>query len=349
MVEAERRGAPWPGAVAVSGGSDSLALMMLLANWAKARNAAAPAVLTVDHGLRKDSARDARMVLERANVAKLKAHNLRWRGVKPKSDIEAEARRARYRLMGAWCAKHGVKGLYVAHTLEDQAETFLLRLARGSGIDGLSAMRYVASLPSQENGGMVVVRPLLGIRRERLRGYLTEIGQSWIEDPMNADPRFARVRIRAAWPALTGIGLLPSRIAAAAEHLARAREALDLQTQSLIAEACRLERDIVFLDAARLASAPREIGMRALAAVLMDVSAADYRPRFERLERLYTLICAGQLKSGRTLHGCRIAPAKKEAAAFFGPATLLVAPEGAVSRRPDAPGKREFEHKSAGN
>jgi tRNA(Ile)-lysidine synthase len=319
-------GAPWPGAVAVSGGGDSLALMYLLTRWANARKVPAPIVLTVDHGLRKGSAEDARAVVARAKDAGLGAHLLRWLGAKPDSDIEAQARDARYRLMGGWCRKRGVSGLYLAHSLEDQAETFLLRLARGSGIDGLSAMAAVAPLPSRESEGVVVVRPLLQIRRQVLRDYLTEMGQSWVEDPMNSDPRFARVQVRAAWPALESLGLSPLRIAAAAGHLARAREALERDTRVLIGATCRAGPTGVLLDAEGLARAPREIGLRALASVLMQVSSNTYRPRFERLERLYALVCEGSSKNGRTLHGCRIVRAKK-IDAVFGPGTLLIVPE----------------------
>jgi tRNA(Ile)-lysidine synthase len=148
MAKVAALGAQWPGAVAVSGGGDSIALMLLLAAWARAQETPAPIVLTVDHGLRKGSARDARNVLARSKAAGLEAHVLTWRGNKPSADIEAAARDARYRLLGMWCLAHRIRSLYVAHSLEDQAETFLLRLARGSGIDGLSAMAPVARFPS---------------------------------------------------------------------------------------------------------------------------------------------------------------------------------------------------------
>ena len=104
-------------------------------------------VLTVDHGLRKDSARDARQVARWAKAAGLKAVTLTWRGDKPKTGVEAAARDARYRLMGAWLKKHKITTLLVGHTQDDQAETFLLRLARGSGLDGLSAMQPHAPWP----------------------------------------------------------------------------------------------------------------------------------------------------------------------------------------------------------
>jgi tRNA(Ile)-lysidine synthase len=124
-----------PIAIAVSGGGDSIALMHLLRDYAKSRKLAPPIVLTVDHGLRKNSAKDAKQVAGWAKAAGLKAHVLTWAGAKSKTGIEAAARDARYRLMGDWLVKKKIATLHVGHTQDDQAETFLLRLARGSGLD----------------------------------------------------------------------------------------------------------------------------------------------------------------------------------------------------------------------
>ncbi|MBI1331174.1 MAG: tRNA lysidine(34) synthetase TilS [Alphaproteobacteria bacterium] len=325
-------GAPWPGAIGVSGGADSMALMHLLADWAQARGVSAPVVLSVDHGLRKDSGDDAKRVMKAARAAGLESHVLSWEGAKPKADIEAEARNARYALMGAWCRERGVTGHYVAHTEDDQAETFLLRLARGSGLDGLSAMRTVAAFPLAGYAELCVVRPLLEFRRMDLRAFLKKRGQDWIEDPMNADPRFARSRLRAAWPALEDLGLTVPRIADAAAHLGRARAALEEVTGDLFRRAVRLEDQQAFVDPLRLKMAMREVGLRVLAEVLSRVSGEAYRPRFESLERLFDAIVGGTLGGGATLHGCRVAPAAK-AQAYFGSATLVVAPEPARSAR----------------
>jgi len=311
---------PWPCTVAVSGGGDSLALMLMLA---RAKKKPAPIVLTVDHGLRPDSAKDAKSVLRTAKKLGLDAHLLSWKGAKPKSDIEAAAREARYRLMGEWCLKHKIENLYLAHTLEDQAETFLLRLARGSGLDGLCAMQRIAPYPLPGFGELKLVRPLLGETRANLRATLKKAGLKWRDDPMNEDPRFARVRIRKAWPQLEELGLSPARIAAAASHLARAREALEEATAALIASSCRFEDGKVLLDGAALARSPREIGLRALAALLGRVGGRTYRPRFERLERLFDSLADGQ---PATLHGCRIAPAPRKSARF-GSKTLQILPE----------------------
>jgi tRNA(Ile)-lysidine synthase len=300
--------------------------MFLLADWARAAAKPAPVVLTVDHGLNPDSERIARDVFRRAKAAGLKSELLVWKDKKPKADIEAAARQARYRLIGDWCHAHKIAGVYAAHTLEDQAETFLLRLSRGSGLDGLSAMRPVALYPVPGFDDLRVVRPLLGMRRLELRAYLAARKEAWVEDPMNADPKFARVRMRQAWPMLEELGLSSSRIAGAARHLARAREALDHATENLLARASRIRDGHVLLDPSRLAAAPREIGLRAFAWLLSRVSREPYRPRFERLERLFDAICRGELVAARTLHGCRIAPAGQPEAAF-GPHTLVIARE----------------------
>lgn len=293
--------APWPGAVAVSGGADSLALMHLLAAWAKSARRKAPVVLTVDHGLRENSAADARKVARWARAAGLKATVLTWKGDKPTADVEAQARAARYRLMAQWCRANGIAALYAGHTRDDQVETFMLRLARGSGLDGLAAMRAVSPCPGHAD--IALVRPLLGFARDMVRAGIGER----IEDPMNADLRFGRVRVREA---LAGLGVSVERIAAAAAHLDRARAALEEVTEAVLHRACRPDKaGAILVEAAALTAAPREIGLRALAKLLMAVSGQVYRPRFERLERLFDSLVNGHLGAGCTLHGCKIAPA----------------------------------------
>ena len=315
--------APWPGAVAVSGGSDSLALMFLLRDWAMGEGLPPPVVATVDHALRPESKVEARRVARWAKAARLEAEILTRTGKAPGADIEAAARQARYRLIGAWAKRRALKAVYVAHTSDDQAETFLLRLARGSGVDGLSAMRPVSPWPVKGFAGLTLVRPLLAFERQALRAFLKTKDQDWIDDPMNEDPRFARVRIRNAWPALEALGLGKSRIVETAMHLSRAREALEAAAAELARRACLKAGEDVLVDPRVLTRAPRELGLRVLANALMAVSKQDYRPRFERLARLYQAISEGSLRAGCTLHGCKIAPAPR-AAAHFGAGTLLI-------------------------
>jgi tRNA(Ile)-lysidine synthase len=323
-------GPPWPGAVALSGGGDSLALMHLLAGWARAQGLPPPVALIVDHALRAGSVGEARKALGFARKAGLEAHILTRKGSAPRSGIEAAARDARYGLMGAWMRQHGLATLYVGHTLDDQAETFLLRLGRGSGLDGLSAMRRLAPFPVPAFADLNLARPLLGFSRAGLRGYLKAQRQSWLEDPMNSETRFARSRVRALMPALEAAGLSPLRIADAAAHLARARAALELAAQAVLTRAARPDGGRMLLDPEALLAAPREVGLRVLAGLLMGVSGEPYRPRFEALERLFDSIAAGKLGRGATLHGCRLFPAPRAAQAF-GPKTLVLARES--SRR----------------
>jgi tRNA(Ile)-lysidine synthase len=229
--------------------------------------------------------------------------------------------------MGDFLVKHGIGALFVGHNQDDQAETFLLRLARGSGLDGLAGMQSRAPWPVEGFAGLVLARPLLGVSRDQLRAYLQAKGQPWLEDPMNQDTAFDRVKIRNARDALAGAGLTVARIAVAAAHLARARESLDVMTAAVVLRAARKrEGGGILLDAVALAAAPREVGLRALASVLMAVGGQAYRPRFDSLERLFDRIAAQQLRGGATLHGCQIRPlGNKEKE--FAPFALAVTPE----------------------
>jgi tRNA(Ile)-lysidine synthase len=322
-------------ALAVSGGGDSMALLHLFRDWVSspacggggAASAGGDTVLIVDHGLRAGSARDATTVRDWARDAGFDAHVLTWKhSGKRQTGLEERARIARYRLLGKECREHGIEHLLVAHTQEDQAETFLLRLARGSGVDGLAAMRAQAPLPVPGFASVTLCRPLLGMARGDLRAYVTRRGGVWLEDPMNADPRFARVQMRRLLPALAEAGITPGRMAKAAAHLARARGALEAATGAFLAAHARFRADgTALFDAAALARVPAEIGLRALAAMLGRVSGAQYRPRFHRLESLFAAVSAPAFP-GRTLSGCRIAKAPR-ARAEFGPATLEIQPE----------------------
>jgi tRNA(Ile)-lysidine synthase len=318
-------GNPWPGAVAVSGGGDSVALMHLLADWARARNLDAPKILTVDHGLTAGSKKRASEVKAQAGKLGLPCEILSWKGSKPSSDVEAAAREARYRLMGEWCRANDIAFLYVAHSQDDQAETFLLRLARGSGLDGLSAMRSVAPFPLENFSGLSLVRPLLDMTRDELRRFLEARAVEWHEDPMNADPRYARVRFRLIRPVLEEAGLTAARIAAAARHLARAREVLERDTALLVDTVVRRQGTRILIDGPALAAAPRELGLRALAHLLKQVGGQAYRPRFEQLEALFDSL-SNRRFAARTLHGCRLGLAPKRLA-IFGSGTFLLEKE----------------------
>ena len=200
-------------AIAVSGGGDSVALMHLAADWSKRHGVSPPVVLTVDHGLRGQSGSDATKVANWAEDLGLKAAVLVWQGPKPRAGIEEQARNARYSLLGEWCIAHQIPYLLLGHTRDDQAETFLMRLARGSGVDGLSAIPPRGPLPVPQYSSVQMLRPLLEFSRDSLRNYLRQHGPVWLEDAMNQESAFARVRIRQLLPAMALAGLTPQRIA----------------------------------------------------------------------------------------------------------------------------------------
>jgi len=181
---------PGPLGVAISGGGDSTALLLLL-------HAARRAVLavTVDHGLRPESAAEAAAVGALCAARGIPHDTLVWAEGPESGNLQARARQARRRLIADWARGRGIGDVALGHTLDDQAETVLLRLARGSGVDGLAAMAAVA-----EGDGVRWHRPLLGIGRGALRDWLRGEGVAWIDDPSNEDPRFDRVRVRAASP-----------------------------------------------------------------------------------------------------------------------------------------------------
>ncbi|MGE3333325.1 MAG: tRNA lysidine(34) synthetase TilS [Rhodospirillaceae bacterium] len=288
-------------AVAVSGGADSLALALLLTHWARSNNVTVHA-LTVDHCLREAGADEAKQVQLWMSAAKVPHTTLRWDGGaayrgRPGS-AQGAARDARYALMLDWCAENGASHLFLAHHADDQGETFLLRLARGSGVDGLAAMT-----PLSERGGIFLARPLLGIPKTRLIAFCEDVGQPWIEDPSNQNGAYARARFRAAREMLEREGLSTDRLLATADHMRRARAALDHYVGALLREACAWDKyGVGRVSLQALAAAPEEIGLRALAAILQIASGQVYRPRFERLQRLYDSLRGGAWRDA-TLHG----------------------------------------------
>lgn len=289
--------------IGVSGGADSMALALLASDWAAAAGGALTA-LTVDHGLRPESAAEARRVAGWLAARGIAHRVLRWTGDKPHSGVQAAARAARYDLLTRWCRRNGVLHLLLAHHRDDQAETFILRLARGSGPDGLACMSAIAGTPWPR-----MIRPLLDMEPARLRAVLAARGQDWIEDPSNRDPAYTRVRIRAALAASGDGGPNTARLAETARRLGLARAALEAQTAGLLARAATIHpAGFCRLDAALLAAAPEDIARRGLSRAITCIGGQSYAPRRERLDRLYRALVEGRLRRPRTLGGCLIAP-----------------------------------------
>lgn len=292
-------------AVALSGGPDSLALLFLAARWAKRKKHQRLVAFTVDHGLRPESAKEARMAARLASSLGVRHRILRWTGEKPETGLQAAARAARYALLAEACRKEKIGDLLVAHHLDDQAETFLLRLARGSGVDGLAAMAPLRDVPGAAD--IRLLRPLLGVARVRLAATLAKAGLTAIADPSNENERFDRVKARRILGELRALGLDARRLADTAANMARARAALEAETAALLsAHADFAPTGHVALDPAVLLRAPEDIALRALAELLKRVGGAAYPPRFEALQSLFLALKAGELARGRTLHGCKL-------------------------------------------
>jgi len=270
--------------LAVSGGADSTALMVLARRWRR-RLARGPQLIaaTVDHGLRRGSRAEAKAVGALARRLGLRHEVLPWRGEKPRTGIEAAARAARYRLLGRLAQRLGAQAIATAHTLDDQAETVLMRLAAGSGPAGLAGMRAC-----DVRDGIMLLRPFLGVRKSRLLATLEHAGIAWSDDPMNADPAFARVRLRAAGAALAREGLTPERVARLAERMARYEEVVAAAVQAArarVSDAHRPGR----LDGRALLAVPEEVALRILGPAIVAVrSCAAEKPlRLQQLEALW--------------------------------------------------------------
>ena len=279
-----------------------MALTLLAAHWATTRHIDFTA-LTVDHGLRPESRIEARQVGAWLGERGISHKVLTWRGSKPQANVQALARTARYRLLGGWCKRHGVGNLLLAHHQDDQAETFLLRLMRGSGVDGLAAM---ASL--SERDGLRLLRPLLSLPKCRLAATCGKFKQPWIDDPSNQSARFTRVRVRKLMAEFEAEGLTAARLAATSGHMAQARGALEEAALQLVLSSVVLyPQGYAEIDAKPLSAAPREIGLRALSLVLRRVGGGHYPARYDRLKAVFEALCHGTLKRGRTLAGCHLA------------------------------------------
>jgi len=281
--------------LAVSGGADSTALMVLARRWRR-RLARGPQLIaaTVDHGLRRGSRAEATAVAALARRLGLRHELLPWRGEKPKTGIESAARDARYRLLTRLAQRLGAEAIATAHTLDDQAETVLMRLAAGSGPAGLAGMR-----PRDVRHGIVLLRPFLGVRKNRLLATLGRAGIAWADDPMNADPAFARVRLREAGPVLAREGLTPERMARLAERMARYEEVVAAAVQSARGRLVDPARPGA-IDGRGLLELPEEVALRVLAGEIAAVRpcTAGKPPRLQRLEALWrdlrTAVAAGR-------------------------------------------------------
>lgn len=286
-------------AVGVSGGADSLALVMRL------HDAGIKVVaLTVDHGLRPESRNEAEFVASIMKKNGIEHHILTWDGDKPTASIEEMARQARYKLMFDFCKCHNVSILATGHHRRDQAETFLMRLQRGSGVFGLSGI-----LPLSSRDGITIIRPQLEDDPEELKDYLRTKNVVWIEDPMNESEDFLRVKIRKFLPELKKIGIDEKRLAETASTICKTRMFLQSNVDLFIKNHVRSWGGVVAaLSWKLLNEQPLEIAMLILGQLVKKIGKAEYLPEAEEINRILSL---GNDFKGCTLGNCEIFIATK--------------------------------------
>lgn len=256
--------------LAVSGGPDSTALLLLAARWRDACEKSPKLVaVTVDHGLRKESKAEAAAVAVLARKLSIAHRTVRWTGRKPKTGVQQAARAARYRLLAAAARRAGAAHILTAHTLDDQAETVLIRMARGSGIAGLGGMSRLSAVPGYET--LTLVRPLLGTGKARLIATLKAAKISFVDDPSNRDPRFARARLRGLMPALAVEGLTAARLALIARRLKRADNAVEAMVDAAEATSVKRSGGKLVVDPLCIHQTPNEIALRILGRAIAKV------------------------------------------------------------------------------
>ncbi|MCK0151917.1 tRNA lysidine(34) synthetase TilS [Marivita sp. S6314] len=312
--------------LAVSGGGDSMAMLYLAHNWTH-HFGVRLWVATVDHGLRAESASEARLVAEECAVLGWPHATLRWHWDRH-GNVQDAARRARGGLLDQW--RGHVKHILFAHSQDDQAETVLMRLARGSGVDGLAGMRAARTVAPHPVApgplaatdiegdlpdgpwapGFQILRPCLGMTRDELRHFARVLKGRWVDDPSNDDPTYQRVRVRKLLALLRDEGVTASHLAETAHRMARARDGLTSHLVSAIDALCddpfpgqvRIDRD-------GFARLDEETQLRMLTSALCYASASEYRPRARSSEALLSQVLSGR---GGTLHGAEVSVGKTQ-------------------------------------
>lgn len=306
MIETEARFAPLLGrrgiGLAVSGGGDSLALMLLVADWAARADAPPVYVYSVDHGLRPEAADEVSFVCAAAQTFGLLARPLRWAGDKPATGVSAAARAARYRLMADAMAADGADLLLTAHHMEDQAETVLMRLAHGSGVEGLRGMAARSVVE-----GCDIYRPLLDVPRAALRDLVVAAGLVPVEDPSNDDRDYERVRWRQMLPMLAGMGMDAARLSTFARRMGELDAMVEAEAEAahrrLVRQASERRAE---LDHAQFAALARPVAVRLLGRLLASIGDGRKAHALAPIEALTERLRGGIALKRTSLHGCLI-------------------------------------------
>ena len=287
-------------AVAISGGCDSVALTFALNDFCK-ENKIKIYALTVDHGVRKNSKIEAKKVgelLKKFNISH-KILSIPKKEI-PQKNIEANLREIRYKMLSDFCKKKQIEFLFVGHHLGDIAENFLIRLFRGSGLDGLSPMQEISEI-----NGVKIIRPFLEISKDELKNYLIEKNISWFEDETNDDEKFLRNKIRKFLASFDDKNLLEKRIYNASKEISKTRDFFDEIMMGHELEIIEQNADnLILINRCKLAEINPTIALKILAKILMKIGDKKYKPRKEKLIRFYEYLIADGAIKKREFYGC---------------------------------------------
>ncbi len=302
------KGFPEKIAVAVSGGADSMALCYALSDYVRSYAPKTQILaLSVDHRLREEAADEARFVGEAVGkLPNVSHHILVWEhGDQQDTRIEEKAREARYGLLFDFMGKNDVDHLFIGHHQNDQAETFLFRLAKGSGLDGLACMPGVSEV-AHRGRNFTLCRPFLGEPKAKILEYTSQKGVSFIDDPSNKDEQFARVRLRQSMAILEKEGLSPKRLFVTASRIKRAREALEYISDKEYKNSLKSSNmEVIVFNYNMLADLPLEIVIRVILKAMEELNGESkpYGPRLERVENLCEDLVTSAGFRKRTLGG----------------------------------------------
>ena len=283
-------------AIAVSGGGDSLALALLMKQWAdRALNPIELVTLTVDHQLRSESTAEAETVHQWMTEHGLEHHTLTWQHQPLTTGIQKQARQARYQLLTDWCLAHKATTLMTAHHLHDQWETVMMRLSKGSGLTGLCGIRTVVKTSFGQ-----LVRPLLTTSPDRLALTLRQFNQPFLQDPSNQNLNFERIRWRRLLTTLSNQGLTPAIIQKTLIQLQTVEDFCEQQTEQALKICFDISQGLKLDDFKTL---PLEIAYRVLKKVIQDIGKAPYSMGQNVGHKLYQKLISPNF-NGATAGGC---------------------------------------------
>lgn len=287
-------------AVAVSGGADSLFLTYIAKQWCEKHSVKLYALI-VDHKLRPESSKEAILVSKLLKDQGIENAILIWEGRKPKTNVHHHARQKRYELLTKYCKSHDIEHLLVAHTLTDQAETVLLRILRGSGVDG------IAGIPvHNEINHVRILRPLLEVRREEIESTLLKVGWQWVNDPSNVNMRYERSKVRKLINSFEDKDTLVKRLTLLAYNARRTRNFLEKYTVDVISRYVKFPPlACAAINKGEFVILEEEIALRVLNILLKKIGGKIYPARLESLLTLFKNLQKENFKA-HTLQGVQI-------------------------------------------